>query len=553
LPDGSAVGGETGAAAYRPPKDVPPAGIGFRGDGTGVYPSSKPPVEWDEAAGRNIVWKAELPNWGYSSPVPVGNRVLVMTEPGWKSLYPQLNCYDAETGRLLWQRDVNPFDAFPNLTAEQRASLADDIRWVHEGFRAAYRICAPLEGKGRVGRDDPALKPINDTLAGHGMKCLGFKKGYGLLRYVKYIDRTNRKQIDRRLKPYGVRAETTWQRFGHSRVGAAFPTPVTDGRNIWVVTGHGTVACFDMDGRHKWSRYGYRHFGNTELMASPRLWGRLLLAAFIGCGGEGKLIAYDKAAGETKWQADINGGGRHKEAKSRSGGALLVMTIGRAPVVLCSTGRVVRLPDGKVYDAPIDRSCGTYAVDDAGDSVFGTGSHDRGSARWGVRLAIEGGELKVADRFKPQKGNAVYSHVFADGRLLAGGAQIDPDTGLPLGMKENPRDLRKVRTAPDTRHLLLVANGHVYGARERGPNRRRKEKGVSKGICQVYTLDGRKVAENVLLSAPLEGPRREKWRLQGFGRYFSFACSMNIGGDRLYICSQDYLYCIGERKRDEKA
>jgi hypothetical protein len=51
----------------------------------------------------------------------------------------------------------------------------------------------------------------------------------------------------------------------------------------------------------------------------------------------------------------------------------------------------------------------------------------------------------------------------------------------------------------------------------------------------------------VLLPGPWEGEKLEQWGVQGFGHGFSYACAMNIGGNRLYACSNDYLYCIGEK------
>ncbi len=557
------------AAPYQPPTDVPVTGIGFRGDGAGVYPNAKPPTEWDEATGRNILWKAPLPNWGYASPVQVGNRVIMTCEPGWDCIYPQLLCYDAADGTLLWRRDINPFDGFPDLKAEERQQLEQDIAWVHEGFRAAYRICAPLVGAGYVSKDDARLEPINAELARHGLHCSQYKKGYGLLRYVKYTDPSKRRDIDRRLKRCGVAAETTWQKFGASRIGTAFPTPVSDGKHLYVTTGHGTAACFDMDGRLRWSRYGYRFFGNSELMSSPRLYGDLFLAGFIGCGGKGHLIAYDKSTGRKRWEADINGRGHDEDARSRSGGSLTVMTIGDTPVVLCSTGRVVRLPDGKVFEAGINRTCGTYAVDDENDRVFGSGSHDGGSTRWGLQLVIEDGELNVSTIYSAPGAYGGVSGVYAGDTVYISKVRLSARTGWPLGFEATADEAQKAavakakaegdgrklkwlygqyvkrqQDAPQTRHLVLIANGHVYGLSEAKP--RRGEEGLPTGVCEVYTLDGRKVATNVLNAAPHEGERKDKWLMQGFGPQFSYSCSMNISGNRIYICSKDYLYCIGE-------
>jgi outer membrane protein assembly factor BamB len=40
------------------------------------------------------------------------------------------------------------------------------------------------------------------------------------------------------------------------------PTPVTDGRHIWVISGNGMIACFNFDGNEQWKFDIPRHYGN---------------------------------------------------------------------------------------------------------------------------------------------------------------------------------------------------------------------------------------------------------------------------------------------------
>ena len=57
-----------------------PAWTGFRGpEGTGVWPTAKPPTTWDGATGKNIRWKVSLPNWGLGQPVVLKNKVGICT------------------------------------------------------------------------------------------------------------------------------------------------------------------------------------------------------------------------------------------------------------------------------------------------------------------------------------------------------------------------------------------------------------------------------------------------------------------------------------------
>src|SRR4051812_26214209 len=69
--------------------------VGWRGDGSGQYPSADPPTKW--SAKEKIVWKAEI-GMGTSSPVLVGQRLFITAEPN------LLICLDAGTGKELWRK-----------------------------------------------------------------------------------------------------------------------------------------------------------------------------------------------------------------------------------------------------------------------------------------------------------------------------------------------------------------------------------------------------------------------------------------------------------------
>jgi outer membrane protein assembly factor BamB len=72
--------------------------IGWRNDGTGSFPQAAPVKSWDEKKKLNILWKANVGKLSYSSPIVVGDRVLVTAEPA------QLVCLDAKDGAKLWEK-----------------------------------------------------------------------------------------------------------------------------------------------------------------------------------------------------------------------------------------------------------------------------------------------------------------------------------------------------------------------------------------------------------------------------------------------------------------
>ena len=75
--------------------------IGWRGDGSGLFPDAKPPMKF---AG-NIRWKTEVGS-GMSSPIVVGDRVFITAEPD------LLVCMHRDTGKLLWKKSTG-FDDLP--------------------------------------------------------------------------------------------------------------------------------------------------------------------------------------------------------------------------------------------------------------------------------------------------------------------------------------------------------------------------------------------------------------------------------------------------------
>ncbi|HUT57629.1 MAG TPA: PQQ-binding-like beta-propeller repeat protein [Phycisphaerae bacterium] len=72
--------------------------VGWRGDGSGLYPQAHPPASWDTDDGENILWQTEIGK-GQSSPIVSGDRVFVTVEPD------RLLCLEKKTGRILWTKE----------------------------------------------------------------------------------------------------------------------------------------------------------------------------------------------------------------------------------------------------------------------------------------------------------------------------------------------------------------------------------------------------------------------------------------------------------------
>lgn len=80
-----------------------PGWRGPRGDGSSV--EKMVPVKWDGANGEGVLWKAEIPGDGHSSPIVLGKRVFISTALA-DTQERVLLCLDRDTGRELWRRTV---------------------------------------------------------------------------------------------------------------------------------------------------------------------------------------------------------------------------------------------------------------------------------------------------------------------------------------------------------------------------------------------------------------------------------------------------------------
>jgi outer membrane protein assembly factor BamB len=250
----------SGSAAFEPSTAHP---IGWRGDGSGQYPSANPVTHW--SATENVRWKAEV-GAGHSSPIVVGQRVLVTAEPD------LLVCLDAETGKELW-RKAHKLSDLPNAPKSESATRS-------------------------------------------------------------------------------------------SQYGDATPTPVSDGKRVWVFFGPGIVACHDLDGTVRWVNwYDLRQNTSYGRTASPVLIGDRLLVHF------GPLACLEAATGKLLWKNDATKATYGTPAPAR---------IGNEDVVITPKGHVVRVADGKMlasdlgncmYASPLVQGRVVYFVEGAMTAV----------------------------------------------------------------------------------------------------------------------------------------------------------------------------------------
>ncbi|MBE3070060.1 MAG: PQQ-like beta-propeller repeat protein [Planctomycetes bacterium] len=339
------------ASASAPAAERP---VGWRGDGSGCYPSADPPAKW--SADQNVLWKAEVGR-GCSSPILVGGRVLVTSEPD------LLVCLDASSGKELWRKVHKLSDLPPALDAQ-----------------------AP----GQSGQ-----------------------------------------------------------------YGQATPTPVSDGKCVWVFFHTGIVACYDLDGTRRWLRwYKMRLATGYGRTASPVLVGGRLLVHF------GPLACLDAATGELLWTCD---------AAKATYGTPVRARLGDVDVAVTPKGDIVRLADGKVLAADLGNCMYPSPV------VQGRTVYFIGSAMTAVELPDKAAD-EVAARelwYAELEGDFYASPVVHDGRVYtvdraANFYVIDAATGKTVLKKTLPLSPAGGPGAPNVYPSICLAGKRLLVSNDAG-------------------------------------------------------------------------------------
>jgi outer membrane protein assembly factor BamB len=92
---------------------------------------------------------------------------------------------------------------------------------------------------------------------------------------------------------------------------SASPSPITDGKNVWIMTGNGMFACFTMDGKAVWKRdiqkdygrFGLNHgYASTPLLHGARLYVEVLHG--MKTDDPSYVFAVEKDSGKTLWKVE---------------------------------------------------------------------------------------------------------------------------------------------------------------------------------------------------------------------------------------------------------
>lgn len=135
----------------------------FRGpDGRGVSDETNLPTQLDD--GNHVAWKVPLPGRGPSSPIVVGDRVVVTAASGPRQDVLHVLVFDAGSGELVWQRQLwatgsSLYNNFGGVAANTPASDGEAIyAFFSSGDLASFDLEGNLRWLRGLGSDYPAAR-----------------------------------------------------------------------------------------------------------------------------------------------------------------------------------------------------------------------------------------------------------------------------------------------------------------------------------------------------------------------------------------------------------
>ena len=452
----------------------------------GTSNSTNLPTSWSASEGQNIVWKAELPHWSGGTPIIWGDRIF-LTSPTKPAI-----AQPAVGASANLPAPAQRFDAQVEGPPEQGERRGP------EGRRGQGRR-GGRGGRGGGGGRDPG---------GQGLLILCLSRQDGSLIWQRELDSGNelkRKQNN------------------------SSPSPVTDGKHIWVATGNGVVTALTLDGQPVWTRKlqdDYGRFGlNWGFASSPLLFdGKLIIPVLHGMTTDDPsyVVALNAATGEPIWRVE-----RPTDAISESPDSYTT------PVVYNAGGQVQIVVTGGDYVTGHDPATGKEVWRSGGlnprkardyriiASPVVVGDIIYAPTRKVPLLAIRGGGSgDVTDSHRvwtwTEPGAPDVPTPVSDGKYF----YMVEDAGLAscLDAKTGQRIWGPERTASGTvSSSLILADGKLYIVNETAVTTV-LEAGPQFKVVATNELDG-----SYTLSSPV------------------------VAGNQLFIRTGTHLYCIGNK------
>ncbi len=434
-----------------------PEVVGWRGNVTGLFPKSSAPLEW--STDKNVLWKTPTDSWSNAIPVVVGKRVFICVEP------TTLMCLDADTGKVLWKKANNIIDTMSPAEQAEAKEFSKKAEPLRAKIKKLDAEDAAVRKSGN--RKDPEVRKKRRAIR---------NEKNALFAQVRKLDKCTRPRT-------------------HGVNGYSSPTPVTDGRNVFVLFGTGVAACYDMDGNRQWTKFVQAPKHGWGHSASPILAGGKLIVAVLD------VIALDAAKGTEAWRV---------ESKAHWG-TPIADKIGSEDVVFSTNGEVIRVSDGKLlasevsgveYCAPVVIDGIVYYVENGGKAIK-------------LPAASNDAKFKMLWKTKPKRDRYYASPIIHKGLIYAvtrvgDFSIIDAGSGEVIFTKKI-KDMGKGQFYPS----LVLSGKHVLLSIDNGT------------------------------TAVLE-PGRE-YKEVGRNKLEPFRTTPVIVGGRMYIRTLKHIYCIAKK------
>lgn len=537
--------------------------IGFRNDGTGVFPDDcRPPTTFDAVKGDNLAWKVTLPNFSNSSPIVVGTKVFVVCAAGWPEGQDcaQLLCYSADTGKELWRRDLDEFATMPEARAKEartiRAEYWTRIRRLNT-LMFEYQS-ADAERKTAILKEAATLGAV---------KASSFDAYSWGIKSAEQFVFGDRAFGDKLRKVCGY-DPIVWS---PTCLDLNMPTPVSDGQRVYIYTGRRTVHAYDLDGNLAWqvwqSDAPYNKHWPEDISNSPLLVdGLLLMYAFDHCW------AYDTATGQLRWKTQS---GVIRHGMGRPVVLHLPVPGGDGKTESCVflwTGDLVRVRDGRKVLAEVTKVMFGSMTSDGGQTVY-AGSYSSGNVEarsikdgqlvfpltttdrtMALRFTLTGADTAKVEQVWTSAANLGSYPVLYQGKLYTViGGVVDAATGKALGSAEGKRI---------GMHGIILAGGHFYGVPDTSPGWARANKNnpdtmVQVGVAPLATPTALKYQPLNPMPGLITDPDELKKvvAMTGFQFYKNSYgwhpanSAPFASGNRLFVRDFDFLYCFGDPKQ----
>jgi outer membrane protein assembly factor BamB len=278
----------------------------------------------------------------------------------------------------------------------------------------------------------------------------------------------------------------------HPTAGYSPGTPVSNGKQVFVAFGNGLVACHDFDGTRRWLTLMEHSTAAFHHGSSPMLAGEKLIVHYAD------LVALNIKDGSESWRVKI----------PPLHGTSIPTRIGDTDVILTPTGHIVRVADGKILADKLGKCGENSPILHDKIAYFIAGN----STAVKLPTSIDG---KVEPVWKANLRGGGYwfaSPTYHDGLIYA----VQQDRSFSVV---------EAQTGKLVYHERLNFGGDVYPS-----------------ICLAgkYIYLSSDNGTTIVLEPGREYKEIARNRLE------TFRSSPVFEGRRMYIRSQNYLWCIGE-------